>query len=193
MVPFPQRMSVSHPAQIKIDPEEHVATDCIRQKGTWVVRALWHFRAMISLEELGLVMPRGLPGTSCRSCRRGSRTTLVVGTQDEGCLPPPQHPLMLKTGGSMWLEPWWVNTCTVPYLSSKPAQRPELMWIWHKWQSPKSLCQHNSGDSVSRHAMKTVLCWPVGEICLPGHSLGTRTHLQGPGQLHWPVGIAWTF
>lgn len=92
---------------------------------------------MISLEELGLVMPRGLPGTSCRSCRRGSRTTLVVCTQDEGCLPPPQHPLMLKTGGSMWLEPWWVNTCTVPYLSSKPAQRPELMWIRHKWQSPQ--------------------------------------------------------
>lgn len=121
MVPFPQRMSVSLPAQIKTDPEEHVATDCIRQKRWWVITALWHFRTMISLEELGLVMPRGLLDSSCRSFRRGSMTTLVVGTQGEACLPPPQNPLMLKTGGSMWLEHWWVNTCTVPYLSSKPV------------------------------------------------------------------------
>lgn len=178
MVPFPQRMAVSHPAQIKTDPEEHVATDCISQKRTWVVRAIWHFRTMISLDELGLVMPRGLPGTSCRSWRRSRMATLVVGTQ-AACLPPLQHPLMLETGGSMWLEPWWVNTCTVPYLSSKPAQSPELMWIQHKWQSPQIcvLAQFWWFSLTSCHENSTVLA--------SGRDLLTRS-LSGKGPASRP-------
>lgn len=48
MVPIARVMYVPHPAQFKTDPEKHDGTNFIRQEKTWVGRALWHCRTMVS-------------------------------------------------------------------------------------------------------------------------------------------------
>lgn len=74
VVPFPQRMSVSHLVVLKTDPKEHYATNSIRQErtleqGSNVLKfTILEQGSQKPLEELGLATPRGWPDTWSRTC-----------------------------------------------------------------------------------------------------------------------------
>lgn len=69
VVPFPQRMSVSHLVVLKTDPKEHYATNSIRQERTLEGPfTILEQGSQKPLEELGLATPRGWPDTWSRTC-----------------------------------------------------------------------------------------------------------------------------
>lgn len=175
MVPIPQGMSVPHPAQFKTDPEKHDSTNFIRQEKKGPL-ALWNNGLISSWKSLVWPPQR----TAWRAVQ--NLLTMVVDIQGKGCLLPTQHSLVLFR--------WRQHAIRIMHgplhtaQGSVVAQRPEL--IVYPMRVAVTQIQYVITILVvqSHEMLWKKDYWPVGVICSPGHSTGTRAWPWSPGHLH---------
>lgn len=166
---LPPRMSVPHPAQFNTDPGADMG-----RKVPGIVEQ-WPPKPSV---ELGLATP---DDCLTRDAEPAEEVAWPGGGHTgEGCLP-------------LWFYRWRQHAvgsgvgerhCTVPYNRPRSvvAQRPELI-MYPTWVTViQNQCVITIlGGSISWHAVKERLHWPVGMICSSGHPPGIRAWPWGPG------------